>query len=247
LEILAVSGIFECFHDDDKWFTGVVVTDGAGSARHGKYRGHTDERMRQVRRIEQKKAAVVGGYTAQVLLNHRRRSLIHDARTVVQDLKSVLETTAPEVIFTHSLTDKHDSHVAVALRVIQACREASSDARPVRVLGCEVWRDLDWLSDADKVILGLGDQQHLEQALLGVFDSQIAGGRRYDTAVLGRRRAHATFSRTTDADADGGCCYAMDLTPLLNDPQLDPALYCERLVQRFQVDIAARLERLNTK
>ncbi|HEY6725899.1 MAG TPA: PIG-L family deacetylase [Polyangiaceae bacterium] len=244
LEIFAIEGILECFQQDDAWFSGVVVTDGAGSPRHGRYRGHTDERMRQVRRREQKKAAVLGDYSAQVLLDHSSKAVKVADRVVVEDLKRVLEATQPKVVYTHSLADKHDTHVAVALRVVQAFRELATDQRPARVLGCEVWRDLDWLSDEHKVEMKLNGQEHLQQALLGVFDSQIAGGKRYDRAALGRRRAHATFAQTHAVDDAGGRVYAMDLTPLVADKQLDPARYCVELIDGFRAEVEQRISRL---
>ena len=37
IEIMAYSPIVKCFGKSDKWFTGVVVTDGAGSPRSGIY------------------------------------------------------------------------------------------------------------------------------------------------------------------------------------------------------------------
>ena len=49
-------------------FTGVVVTDGRGSPRDDLYKDYTDEEMRLVRFKEQRKAAVVGEYAAQVIL-----------------------------------------------------------------------------------------------------------------------------------------------------------------------------------
>jgi len=60
LEIMAAGPILECFQRDDRWFTGVVVTDGRGSPRSGIYSKYTDEEMRRVRFTEQRKAAVVG-------------------------------------------------------------------------------------------------------------------------------------------------------------------------------------------
>jgi len=245
LEIFAIAGILECFQRDDEWFTGVVVTDGAGSPRHGRYRAHSDERMRATRRIEQKKAAFIGGYAAQVLLDHQSSEVKAASRAVVEDLKQVLEATAPRVVYTHALTDKHDTHVAVALRVIQACREVSSECRPARLLGCEVWRDLDWLCDADKAVMDLDQQEHLELALLGVFDSQIAGGKRYDLATLGRRRANATFASSHATDDARGRVYAMDLSPLLHEPHLDPVGYALELIDRFRNEVEARLRKLS--
>lgn len=244
LEIFAIEGILECFQQEDAWFSGVVVTDGAGSPRHGRYRSHTDERMRQVRRREQKKAAVLGDYSVQVLLDHSSKAVKLAERAVIEDLKRVLEATQPKVVYTHSLADKHDTHVAVALRVVQAFRELPTDQQPARVLGCEVWRDLDWLSDAQKVEMKLSGQEHLQQALIGVFDSQIAGGKRYDRAAMGRRRAHATFGQTHAVDDTGGRVYAMDLTPLVTDRHLDPARYCLGLIDGFRAEVEQRIARL---
>ena len=60
LEIMALSGILDCFQREDKWFCGVVVTDGSGSPRGDLYKDFNDDEMRIVRRKEQKKAAILG-------------------------------------------------------------------------------------------------------------------------------------------------------------------------------------------
>jgi hypothetical protein len=44
----------------DRWFTGVVVTNGAGSPRSGIYGDYTDAQMQKVRVLEQRKAALRG-------------------------------------------------------------------------------------------------------------------------------------------------------------------------------------------
>ena len=54
LEIMAFHGILQCFQSQENWFTGVTVTDGAGSPRADLYANYTDEMMRTVRRAEQK-------------------------------------------------------------------------------------------------------------------------------------------------------------------------------------------------
>ena len=70
LEIAAYHGITECFKVDDKWFGGVVVTNGAGSPRKGPYAHYTDEEMQRVRLIEQRKAAYVGEYSYMAQLSY---------------------------------------------------------------------------------------------------------------------------------------------------------------------------------
>ena len=71
IEIMAAQPILECFQQQDKWFTGVVVTDGRGSPRDSLYKDYTDEEMRLVRFKEQRKAAMIGEFAAQIMLDMR--------------------------------------------------------------------------------------------------------------------------------------------------------------------------------
>jgi LmbE family N-acetylglucosaminyl deacetylase len=247
LEIMAYDGIQKCFQRSDRWFCGVVVTDGSGSPRDDLYRDYTDAKMQAVRRLEQKKAAVVGEYGAQVLLDHPSSTVKDPAGLmVVEDLVRLLQATRPEVVYTHNLADKHETHVAVALRVIDAIRRLPAERRPQRLYGCEVWRGLDWMVDADKVTFDLSAHANLQAALLGVFDSQIVGGKRYDLATMGRRRANATYFASHDTDVATGMSFAMNLTPLITEPEIDISGYVSAFVQRFADDVATRLERLRT-
>ncbi|MGE5597865.1 MAG: PIG-L deacetylase family protein [Bacteroidota bacterium] len=244
LEIMAYHGILECFGRDDRGFLGVVVTDGAGSPRDGLYASYTDERMRAVRRAEQKKAAVVGEYSALALLDYPSAAVKERGRDPIEDIKALAAAARPGVVYTHNPADKHDTHVAVALRTIQALRELPPADRPSRVYGCEVWRDLDWLPDADKVVLRVDGHENLAAALLGVFDSQICGGKRYDLAVMGRRRANATFYASHGVDEAVGLTFAMDLTPLLADPDLSVREFTLGRLERFAREVEDRLRRL---
>jgi LmbE family N-acetylglucosaminyl deacetylase len=243
LELMAAHGIAECFQTAERWFTGVVVTDGGGSARDLEYKDYTNERMIEVRRLEQRKAAFVGEYAAMLQLMHPSGAVkVAPARAVIGDLTAVLLATRPELVYTHNLADKHDTHVAVALRVAAACRALPDAARPKRLIGCEVWRDLDWLCDADKLAMPLDGHENLHAALMGVFDSQIAGGKRYDLATAGRRRAHATFSESHGTDRHTALTWGMDLTPLLEGA--DPAELVKAYVARFEVEVTNRVSRL---
>ena len=245
LEIMAAQPILQCFQRDDEWFTGVVVTDGRGSPRDDLYKDYTDEQMRLVRFKEQKKAAVVGEYAAQVILDYPSRIVKDGAKEQpVDDLAALITACRPEVLYTHNLADKHDTHVAVALRVIAAVRRLPEASRPQRVYGCEVWRDLDWIVDEDKVVFDVSAHENLQAALLGVFDSQICGGKRYDLASLGRRRAHATYFASHGTDVATGLTYGMDLTPLVNDPAKSPQVYLQEYFRRFTEDVTGRLDRL---
>lgn len=246
VEIMAFHGILACFGIPDKHFMGVVVTDGAGSPRDGIYASYTDEQMRAVRRMEQKKAAFVGEYSAMAFLDHPS-SAVKDSGNArpKEDLKALLSATRPAVVYTHNLADKHDTHVAVALRTIAALRELPRERRPAKVLGCEVWRDLDWMVDRDKVVMRLDGHENLAMALVCIFDSQIAGGKRYDVATMGRRRANATYLESHSVDEAEMANFAMDLTPLVVDDSLSPTEYVQDYIRRFAGDVGARLAKLS--
>lgn len=245
LEIMAIDGILKCFQREDRWFTGVVVTNGSGSPRDDLYKDYTDEAMQVVRRKEQKKAAVVGEYAAQVLLDYPSTAVKDSAnRDPVEDIAQLLKIAKPETVYTHNLTDKHDTHVGVALRVIEAIRSLSEIERPQYLYGCEVWRDLDWITDADKVAFDCSAHENLQAALLGVFDSQICGGKRYDLATTGRRRANATYYASHETDVATGMIFAMDLTPLIKDSATDIQAYVGGFIDRFAQDITGRLLKL---
>ena len=246
LEIMAFHGILECFGKSDRHFTGVTVTNGAGSPRDDLYAHYTDEQMQTVRRLEQKKAAFVGEYAAHVFLDYSSSAVKDGANAdVIEDLKKVLRATRPQVIYTHNLADKHDTHVAVVLRVIRAVRELPAEMRPERLLGCEVWRNLDWLNDQDKVVFDVSAHENLATSLVGIFDSQICGGKRYDTATMGRRRANASYLESHATDVATSVIFGIDLTPLVKDANLNVKDYIAGFINRFAQEVSNRLTKLS--
>lgn len=243
-EIMSYHGIIECFQRDDKWFSGVIVTDGAGAPRADIYARYSDRMMVNVRHKEQKKAAYLGEYAFQALLRYPSSSVKDpEDEAVTEELWTLINRAHPRRIYTHCLTDKHDTHVAVAVRVIQACRQLPEEAKPKEVWGCEVWRDLDWMPDAEKVILDCSSHENLQAALLSLFDSQVCGGKRYDLATMGRRRAHATYHESHGVDVGELLNFAMDLTPLIYDPSLDIKEFVDGQISRFREDVMTRLSK----
>ena len=113
--------------------------------------------------------------------------------------------------------------------------------RPKAVYGCELWRGLDWMPDNEKVAHNVSAHENLATALNGVFDSQIAGGKRYDIATLGRRRANATFFESHAVDECESVSFAIDLTPLVADPSLDIVEYVLGFIRRFEADVCNKL------
>jgi len=245
IPIMAYDGILRCFGQRDEWFLAVTVTDGAGSPRNDLYADYTDEQMRIVRVREENKAAFVGEYSASVQLAYPSAAAKDGAADdIVAELASIIAAAAPEVVYTHNLADKHDTHVGTALRTIAAIRSLPVGDRPTALYGCEVWRDLDWMTDSDKVLFDVTLHRNLSAALMGVYDSQIAGGKRYDLATDGRRLAHATYLQSHEVDAAQALIFGMDLTPLIADNGSDATAHVAAHIERMRREILDRIERL---
>jgi LmbE family N-acetylglucosaminyl deacetylase len=244
LEFMAFHGIAECFATKNKWFGGVTCTNGSGSSRAGKFGKFSDTQMMAVRRREQNAAAVAGQYGVMIQLDYPSSAVKNvSAAALKDDLKEILAATEPQVVYTHNLADKHDTHIGVVVAAIQAMRELPRGRRPKRVIGCEVWRDLDWLPDADKILMDVSGHDRLAAALNGIFVSQIAGGKRYDLATVGRRAANATFSESHATDKSSQVIVGMDLTPLVKDETRDIAGFIAGLIEKFSDDVKTKLRR----
>jgi len=111
------------------------------------------------------------------------------------------------------------------------------------VIGCEVWRDLDWLADEKKVLMDVSGHDKFAAKLNGVFASQIAGGKRYDLATLGRRSANATFFASHATDAATQLIFGMDLTPLVQNDRIGIAEYAVGFIEQFRADVLGKLNR----
>ena len=247
LEIMAYHGIVDCYgyRKTDKWFSGITVTDGRGSSRSGPYSDCTDEEMADIRKNEQRQAAMVGKYGAMIQLAYESDQIMQDdgQNHLRDDLSSVFDFCQPEIVYTHNPADKHDTHIAVLSAAIHVMRELPSEKRPKRILGCEVWRDLDWMPDEDKVALDVSKRENLANALVGIFDSQITGGKRYDRAAVGRRYANATFFHAGGQDRIEQLTFAMDLTPLVEDSEMDIKGYVLSYIEKFRCEVESNLDR----
>jgi LmbE family N-acetylglucosaminyl deacetylase len=246
LEFMAFHGIIACHGRSDLWFGGVIVTDGRGSSRSGPYADWTDEQVAAERVREQRKAADIGEYSFVAQLGHPSRTVKDAGREeVVDDIHRVLEACRPETVYLHNPADKHDTHVACLLRSLAALRRLPKDRRPKTVYGCEVWRDLDWMVDSDKSPMPVSGPPGLAERINGVFATQIAGGKRYDLAVLGRRMANATFSDAHASDRESAMAWAIDLTPLVHDDAADLTGHVCAYIDRFRGDVVERIRKFS--
>lgn len=243
LEFMALHGILECLDEDDLWFGGVTCTDGAGSARQGPFAGITDEEMQDIRAEEQREAARLGQYSFMAQLAYPSSQIkdVAASENLVNDLVGIFERSSIKVVYTHNLADKHSTHIAVAAALIKAIRKLPMEKRPEKLIGCEVWRDLDWLADDKKVVMDLGKDAGFAAKLNGIFKSQITG-KRYDLAVEGRRRANATFFDSHSTDEFERVCFGMDLTPLIEDDELSPAKLALDYIREFESSVSEQLD-----
>ncbi|MFZ4681959.1 MAG: PIG-L deacetylase family protein [Terrimicrobiaceae bacterium] len=242
LEFHALHGILECYEHEGRSFGGITCTDGGGCSRTGPYAEFSDAQMRAIRIEEQDRAAVIGRYGVMVQLGCPSAQARDRSNPALKnDLQTLLAVMQPEVVYTHNLADKHETHVAVARNVIAALRALPAKRRPKRLLGFEGWRALDWMLDSDKVRLDVSGRPELAAALAGVFDSQIAGGKRYDVAMDGRRIANATLDDPYGPDSLSGVTLAMDMTPLVLDDGLDPVEFTLGFVHRLEEDIRRKI------
>lgn len=239
LEIIAAHGILECFGRKEKWFTGITCTDGSGSTRAGIYADHTDNDIKKMRLEEQRTAARIGRYSSVIQLGYTsKEAKSRDAR-LEDDLVRCFKAARPKVVYTHNPADKHPTHVAISLAVIAALRRLPLALKPRKVYGCEVWRSLDWLPDDRKVPLNLNlyGRESFLQTLLAVFESQIAGGKRYDLATMCRWKANATYLDSRNVDTAQATTFAMDLTPLIKNSLLDIGDYVLGFIDSFHASV----------
>lgn len=239
IEMMAVHGILECFHKDTEWFSGVVLTDGAGSLLGGEYTDRNS--IVETRKREQKKAAYVCEYGSQFMLNYSSEEIKDKTKVVAtEEIKRILLLTRPRIIYTHNLFDKHDTHLATAIRVISALRQIKEEYRPQNIWGCEMWGSLEWIDD--KKIFDISRHYNIARAAIGVFDSQMAGGKEYQEAIGARHKANATFGVKEKKDSCNFASYAMDMTELVYEDDLAKA--AAKIIDKYKEDTVNRINRI---
>lgn len=241
LEIAAYHGILQCYEHPRNRFFGIIITDGRGSPREGRYASFSDEEMRRIRIEEQKKAAIIGKYSGIALLDYRSAA-VKDPGTegLIADLETLIAATVPEVIYTHNLFDRHDTHMAVALRVIGSLRKSPARPRFGKLYGGEVWRGLEWLPEKYKVPLDVSDGPELATALICAHDSQISAGKRLDLATAGRRLANATYADAYSAEGAVAITYALDMTPLIINISLEIDDFMQQILDLFSTEVIGK-------
>ena len=243
IELIGMQGICHCIDDASQWFTGVVVTNGAGAPRSGAFEDHDDSQLVSVRHEEQICAADTGAYSAVIQLG-LDSECVGDGinQAVVDDLASLFQATMATTVYLHSPLDRHQTHVGSCLHAIEALRSLPPRNRPKSIVGVEVWRSLDWLPDNDKTRLVIDESAPMVSKLLPIFKSQIDGGKRYDEAIVGRYLANATFDSSHLVNEFGAMSFATDLLPLLEDEGLSYSAYAQSFIDKFAEEARNAIE-----
>ena len=242
LEIMAFHGVLECFDSSDNWFCGVTCTNGVGGPRKEGLENLAPEEVGALRNEEQNTAADLGCYGAMVQLNYASSDVKgRDKSDVMADLFEILCAASPAVVYTHNPADKHDTHVGAMIATLHAIRRMPVGQRPKLFYGCEVWRDLDWLNDDEKVRLDTSGNDQLAAALINCHASQITSAKRYDLATQGRRQANATYFDSHGYTPEAYVTHAMDLSPLILDDALSLQDFVAGKVRGFEQSVMSTL------
>lgn len=234
IELMAFSGISKSIIEEEYSFIGVVCTNGKSSPRIGKYKNMTNDDMILERRKEQCKASEIGRYEACYLLDYDSFEVKKSCKALKKDLKSIIDEYKPDIIYTHNKFDKHETHLGVVFNVIEFLKTIRDEYKPKKFIGCEVWRDLDWLDDLKKVILDCGLDEQKQLDILNVFESQVVGGKRYDLAGVGRRYANATFFESHSVHNIKMTNYGIDLYPLIQNKSLSLKKFAKEYLKDFE-------------
>lgn len=237
-EIMAIDGILKGYYSKKYSFVLVETTDGGGSARTGKFKDYTDEEMKKVRILEQQKASEIGKYHSLYMLNYSSKEVKdNDNEEVVEDYIRIIKELKPKVIYTHSILDKHPTHIGVVKKVVKAINKLPKEYQPKLFYGCEVWRGLDWINDDKKIGFDVSRNEKLQKKILNVFESQIAGGKAYTKASIGRRYQNATYYQSHSVDSYKMISYAIDLLPLIKNKKLSIYEYAMSFVNDLKEEI----------
>lgn len=244
IEIMAFYGIAKGYRSVNYSFAAVVTSDGAGSARINEYKDYTDEMMKEVRYLEQKEAAEIGKYNVLYLLKHPSKQIKDPSdEEIINQYMEIIKELKPEVIYTHSLLDKHPTHLGVSLKVLEAIKRLNKEDQPKHVYGMEVWRDLDWVDDEDKIAFDVSYNKKLQKDILNVFKSQIVGGKRYDLAAIGRRYANATFAESHSVDTMKMITFGIDMSKVAKG-KIDVKTFINGFLDKFQKNVNKQIEEL---
>ena len=224
-EMIGLKGIYDSLNSDGSCAM-IILTDGGGCPKTGKYADLTYDEMVKLRTTEQKNASEIGRYNSLYLLEHKSSDIKRKSSSIVNELIYILrQFSGIDTLYIHNPFDNHPTHKAVAQIVIKALRDLKKtyDIKnvvqeggvnylpPKQIIAVEVWGGLDWLPGKYKYIIDTSDAEDLADQLMSQFVSQNYV-KKYDVASKSRRYANATFYESHNENIYDSFSYGLDLT-----------------------------------
>ena len=214
-ELMAIDGIQRGYRATKYTFACVVTTDGMDSERCGRYLKMTDKRMVNILMNEEKKAASIGRYNSVYFMNYSsEEARSQENEDIINEYVEIIKELKPRVVYTHSLLDRHPTHVAVAIKVINALRTMKKGDQPKVLYGCESERNLEWVDESKIVTFNVSKNMRLQRQLISVHKSQNLA-RDYVNAAMGRRFVNAVFNKVETKKNAKLTAKAINMTTLL--------------------------------
>ena len=224
-EMIGLKGIYDSLNSDGSCAM-IILTDGGGCPKTGKYADLTYDEMVKLRTTEQKNASEIGRYNSLYLLEHKSSDIKRKSSSIVNELIYILrQFSGIDTLYIHNPFDNHPTHKAVAQIVIKALRDLKKtyDIKnvvqeggvnylpPKQIIAVEVWGGLDWLPGKYKYIIDTSNAEDLADQLMSQFISQNYV-KKYDVASKSRRYANATFYESHNENIYDSFSYGLDLT-----------------------------------
>lgn len=224
-EMIGLKGIYDSLNSDGSCAM-IILTDGGGCPKTGKYADLTYDEMVKLRTTEQKNASEIGRYNSLYLLEHKSSDIKRKSSSIVNELIYILrQFSGIDTLYIHNPFDNHPTHKAVAQIVIKALRDLKKtyDIKnvvqeggvnylpPKQIIAVEVWGGLDWLPGKYKYIIDTSNAEDLADQLMSQFVSQNYV-KKYDVASKSRRYANATFYESHNENIYDSFSYGLDLT-----------------------------------
>lgn len=228
VELIGLQGIGICREQRTRGFAAIVATDGGAA-----------------RRREQEQAARLGDYGLLIQLGYDSAWVRGSGRlNLEEDLVEIARHLRPKTLYTHSLLDRHDTHLAVAVAAIRASQRSGWSQTLERAYGVEVWGSLDWLPENMRIALDVSEFCELSEDLLKVFRSQLEGGKRYDVATRARWVANATFADPYGPDRSRLLTWALDLLPIVRNPSGSIISFVRDLLRAHEQRVVTKLQKM---
>ena len=214
-ELMAIDGIQRGYRASKYTFACVVTTDGADAERCGRYTKMNDQKMINLLMNEEKKAANIGRYKNVYFMNYSSEEVRdQENEDIINEYVEIIKELKPRVVYTHSLLDRHPTHVAVAVKVINALRTMKKGDQPKVLYGCESERNLEWVAPEKIVTFNVSKNLRLQRQLISVHKSQNLA-RDYVNAAIGRRYVNAVFNKVETKKNAKLTAKAINMTTLL--------------------------------